>query len=705
MKFFDIIYASNQQAKVFKNQHNDLQNSYAYYGIEAANSNGYSNKEITDYIRNEIINLLQSYNITMIRKIITILKVDAFFSYISEKKDISEPLAILSCIEGCCRKIDVKQQRSHLHGRQLDRIKKVCFLASQYCILTGYFTKTPRNYKQIYRQELLEANITHRIKLRYPDCKLRHGKVKNSSQYIDLLITELEQTILKANPEYVMFIVYSMYYESYDPKLGLFSSPKNGNHIRKYLLNLSAKLASNSVPSNIINKALLSEIFDLADIIVSSYDPFIHSQFQYMSMSNEPINDLHKMMLIGAIVTDQQYHPHAIRELVAGCFNNFDTLIKEETYLSLNTILSIHEAITTWFCNVCESNKYLSSFKLSRGEFIAIVQSYLPELSARQIKGFYNRFVCSEPINKLYFEPHQMEHIDLDSKYLFCSSRNKNKEIYFPLLPLSSFGLFEELADIAKYDSRIGFNFESFIRTWFERNFKCSVYSGKYILDNVVYETDGILIQDKDVIILECKRKSLTRKARAGHVGKLLVDLSQAFLDSALQAYRCEAAIRLEKCFKLYPPEASNKEILKGTICSNHAIKIPEAPQFYRLSLTPYNFGIVSEAVICHNILGMCLKYRFDSPESDIRESLQKITTTMKKINDIWDRIKDNYVHGDSDYFHNVVFNTILLSFNTLYFLTSLELSEKPPLNRIRNYLHVQSSSYNYMDIIKTFLP
>ena len=639
-------------------------------------------------------------------EVIRVLKADLFYYYITENYDIGIKLSILEFIRECVKITEDKKREMPVNSSSCKTfINDICLRTCQYLVLTNYHNINVEGYNILYKRELINAKTTQRVKQYYPECDIHHGNVKNQGKYIELMVKKLETKILFADPEYILIESAYMYYHSYDAKLGLFSSPNNGEYVRKYLLNLSSKLlfkssANKKVTNEKEKKLLLKEIIDLSDIIISSYEPFVYSQFEFM-FADYSIDKITKMMLNGAMVSNQQYHPNAIYELVNGCFSNFDQIIQKETKLSLELILSIHQVLTEWF-QYTITNPGKKEFIIRKAEFINIIEKKLPSIPTWKINAFYNRFVCKTPVNQLYYEPWNVENVDLEEKYLLGSPNGSS--IYFPLMPLCSFGLFEEISRILNYNSHIGNNFEQFIQEWIEKNFDSKVYHGKYILDNAVYESDGILIIDNNIILLECKRKPLTRKARSGHIDKVLVDVSKSFLTSALQAYRCETAIRQSKLFSLYSCEHGDKDILNGKIKSDFDFLVPESPKFIRLSVTPNNFGMLNEVVICHNIFYMFIKYNYKSDEPDVNKDFEEIPDIRGKMLEFWDCIKSHYTTDDGEYLRNITMNSVLIPYNTLYFLTSKNLSDMPPLKRLENYLHVQSGSYNYFDIIKSLI-
>ena len=217
-----------------------------------------------------------------------------------------------------------------------------------------------------------------------------------------------------------------------------------------------------------------------------------------------------------------------------------------------------------------------------------------------QNKSILDKMVTAEMLNKDFVNPLQWENVTDDSEWII-----KLEDKYYILPPvLSMLGVYDKIGKVLEWPN-FGPQLEIAVRDLFSEINDLNVYSGKYIFEDKVFDCDAIVRGNEYALIIECKRKGLTRKGRSNDQNKTINDIAEAYFSSQRQAYHTHRAI-LENNNKLdlYPSEcnikakSSNKEFetLKQTI------DFSSVNRFIRISCTGGNFWIAGESGIDINI-------------------------------------------------------------------------------------------------------
>ncbi len=138
------------------------------------------------------------------------------------------------------------------------------------------------------------------------------------------------------------------------------------------------------------------------------------------------------------------------------------------------------------------------------------------------------------------------------------------------------------------------------------------VYSGKYVFKSKIYEADAIIIGTEYALLIECKRKGISRKARGGERKFVIKDISEAYFSSQRQAYHTYGAIKEnEGVLALYPSECNiSTDLVKNDKFNDKKIiaDFTSVKNIIRVSCTAGNFWISAEAGIVDIIEGQVEK-------------------------------------------------------------------------------------------------
>ncbi len=177
-----------------------------------------------------------------------------------------------------------------------------------------------------------------------------------------------------------------------------------------------------------------------------------------------------------------------------------------------------------------------------------------------------------------------------------------------------------------KIDDKIGIYLEDLLKNKLKND--NLVYScGKYNVDGHEGETDLIIETSKSIIIIEIKKKTLTRKSRSGFDVSIVIDLMDSLIDSQLQTNKVELILREKGLIEL---KDSNDKMNKIYFQSR---------KIERFSISLFDYGGFQDRDNINQILkllvGTKLGTRFPTLEKKfetINEKLNKLTEDYNKL-------------------------------------------------------------------------
>lgn len=141
-------------------------------------------------------------------------------------------------------------------------------------------------------------------------------------------------------------------------------------------------------------------------------------------------------------------------------------------------------------------------------------------------------------LNEEYVTPVQWDKVNDDSEWII-----KNEDKYYILPPiLSMLGIYDKIGTALKWRD-FGSQIETAVKALFASIKDLNVYSGKYLFENKVFECDTIVLGNEYALIIECKRKGISRKGRGGDKAVAIQDIAETYFSSQRQAYHTHRAI------------------------------------------------------------------------------------------------------------------------------------------------------------------
>jgi hypothetical protein len=130
------------------------------------------------------------------------------------------------------------------------------------------------------------------------------------------------------------------------------------------------------------------------------------------------------------------------------------------------------------------------------------------------------------------------------------------------------------------------------------------------------YEVDLAVESERHIHLLECKRKALTSRARAGALGDVLIDLSKSFLEMLIQMSRHEIALR----------SAGAIRFRDGTTLGLGGRDIE------RIAVTMLDHGSLQNHVFIHNLVRAIIETTVSSDDPTMERLLRPVNDAVQQL-------------------------------------------------------------------------
>lgn len=223
---------------------------------------------------------------------------------------------------------------------------------------------------------------------------------------------------------------------------------------------------------------------------------------------------------------------------------------------------------------------------------------------------------ATDSLNEEYYIPTQWDKVYSDSEWII-----KTYNAYYVIPPIVSIlGVYDKIGKALGW-ADFGTQIEMAVLDLFRGITGLKEYSGKYVFENRVCECDAIIMGTKYALIIECKRKGISRAARGGSDSNIVKDIAETYFASQSQAYRMQRAIELlGKKVDFYPSnckistnEAHNIIYAKDKTTADFTT----VNQFIRISCTGGSFWIAGEGGIVTHIEEHIREYKVEGNKNE----------------------------------------------------------------------------------------
>ena len=401
------------------------------------------------------------------------------------------------------------------------------------------------------------------------------------------------------------------------------------------LLNLSLKYPYQNLNLTTpqVNK-LLGEIIQSATIIVNGAYGVQHYNFwNFHFQSGETIIQFFpEIALWDTLFPIPQCRPSSALEI---CDNLFSFIIEVDFQKELGfTRVEL-------FSVVEEINKSVTDVHIPQVIYCSQLCKSLKHINKSKIQLILDLLSHNSTVNEKYILPSDYGTIDFWQKPLIRLNSNKflfiNKSWCAPSYFESIAMPLREKFKLQKkdLDNEIGGQLERYLQnklTTKEITFK----TGDYDVDGNHGECDLLIESDKAIVLIEFKKKPLTRKAKSGIDTNLFIDLSESLLDAQFQAGRTELVLREKGSVTLTAKDGSLQTVnLNGK-------------HIERIALTQLEYGgFHDKAIFKHFLIELLTNsYETNSNEPSEIKKFGKLKEKQKK----WVEQYNQFCAIDTDY-------------------------------------------------------
>ncbi len=254
--------------------------------------------------------------------------------------------------------------------------------------------------------------------------------------------------------------------------------------------------------------------------------------------------------------------------------------------------------------------------KNAQCDFEAGIISKIPFKSVRNDeRAILDLMTANNTLNEEYYIPTQWNKVYSDSEWII-----RKHDAYYVIPPIiSMLGVYDKIGKALNW-ADFGPQIERAVLDLFKNINGLKEYSGKYLFDDQVCECDAIIMGTEYALIIECKRKGISRVARGGSDVNIVQDIAETYFSSQSQAYRMQRAIiSLGKQVDFYPSDCaiSTKESLNVKYDKYKKTAIfTTVKHFIRISCTGGSFWIASEGGIADQIERHIKEYKIGDERS-----------------------------------------------------------------------------------------
>lgn len=509
---------------------------------------------------------------------------------------------------------------------EIDTWKRIISNVKNFKLISRHsYDLSPETLREYYSQEY-DRVIQLKI-LIYVGCKVSIENEGIEIKDIELAITKLDNLIKEIGGVTLARSIFHLLSENnYSNYFERFHLTRQGNGLGMhkspqipigYLLNLCVKYPYEIRTTKNINKELV-QIQDLSTAIVTGcYDVQHYNQWTHFFQTGETIIKFcTEIALWDSIYSLIQIRPKLSLQIIEELYQEIDAAIFVQ-------IIGMNK--NDYFTVLREVFEIAKDTKGVIFIYLSTIKKNLKNVDEQIIKKVLDINSHNKRANTRYLLPSDITEVDFQ-----FNSFIKLSETKYVLMDKSwcAPSLFESLAtvfrtaQIKNFDSNIGYALEKLIYKWLD-SYNISYSYGTYTVDNIDGECD-LLIETKEAIILiEFKKKVLTRKAKSGVDIDILVDLSDSILSSQLQAGRTEIILR-EKGEIILTDKKAN--LSKTIHWNNRAIE--------RISLTQLDFSGFHDKTIINQFFNALLTHTYGTYSTEDR--ILKKFEDLKEKQKVW---------------------------------------------------------------------
>ena len=500
--------------------------------------------------------------------------------------------------------------------------KNIIKLAKNYLNFPNYLKISSDELKDNYPKDFNRAESVKFLMNKNCKITIDNGEIEFISGLTEIY-NELENKIDKFGG--INLIFECLAHLNYDAQFERYIFSKDLNHTKElntpwgYIINLSLKhLRFKHFSKRSKYDKLFKEIIILASKIINGvYNIQEYNIWSYFFLNLKNIPQyISNLVLYDSLFAISQSNILLELDLCEYLFSFDKDFFRNVLGFELDDFITIGKG----FYNVLdEKNKHILINLSKKSEYP------LPYPEYSKILNFMSH--CAN-LNKNYVEPNDYQQINFFEKPLIKFDSNS---FLLPSISWSAPNFFESLASGLRVpynqtfndrlDDILGNRLEEFIAKLLKKYGINFIKGGEYKFKKNKSECDFIIESDESIIIMEVKKKVLTRESKSGRDYKIFIDLSKSLLYSQIQAGKVETLLKRDK--KITLDIGDNKKTIN---LNDRVIK--------RISLTQFEYGSLYNHIFIKHFLKAQLRgdFTLENGDDNLNREFEKFIKYAKQF-------------------------------------------------------------------------
>lgn len=535
--------------------------------------------------------------------------------------------------------------------------------------LKGYMELRPQNdpFRDNFRQKELDraraAVRLFKIGLRV---KIENNDLKFDKEY--MITSQLSNWISQIGG--VRFVETLLELLPYDEKKGRLMLLRQGNlpdpgtfvpeYPFGYLLNLGLRHTS-SIGSEKALKRHFGNVMNLSrDFCLAVYPYQSYSIWEKVFHRNETVLEyFQRLTLIDSLYYMQQSGKDFVLEMC-----NF--LIDQMVQLGMS------------LCAACSFEEYRQLMNVLAGKtdikkFVRFKQTEIDALQDKKRQAEILKMISFEmgDINVNYEKPVDYNKVNYNDRPFVIL---KNGDVILYPTTIGMWGWYEMLLSLLRaadgqIDNKVGLMLEDLMHSKLHKK-GIATKTGRYVVDKIEGEADVVIETLDKILLIEMKKKTMTRAARQGHIYQIVLDFAGSLLYSQEQCVRTDTLLRRRGCIDLL----KKKKVVDTLEWLGR--------ESDKITLTLSDYGTLQDRAVLRNVLEELLKYRYTVEEKEIRAfesdpkkqelTLKGYKTLAGKQDDMIAYLTELKQQHDSSQTWNPFFNSFFFNLEQMFFMVGL---------------------------------
>lgn len=635
---------------------------YDHYGI-SHEDDVYSTRIILDHLIEIIYSNLRCRKNCVpnhLKKIRDHLLLEFFF----EDNEPLNPIFVLDAIIDAIREIG----NNIVSFDETDLWLNAIVAALDYNVISNIFVKLSSQLKKDEVRLFNLAKSAKYFKNKGYDINIDEGKVLIANSGLESIVKEIDDHMRLLGGIKFTSVILNRFSSLFDHNLKRFQLNRTLGFGENplvpvgYLLNLAAK---HSNFTEMIDESMWEYYYDYLITlsrhlgVVYNVQPYNNFQLMFKGTS-DPIGFIREIALFDSMFTLTQLRPSDVTRILNGLFGEIDqSEMKDELGFNLK---ELNDVINMIF-DLAANNFLPLVFKKEHIKYRdETVRDNILNVLSLDLNEVNNDYILPTDMPNFIFNPL----IKFDDQFVLLNKSWCSPAFYEAL---------ENLRRDKWENLNLGIEIENFIKTEMG-NKNITFTSGHYIIDGVEGDCDIIVESENTIVMIEVKKKALTRASQSGDDVAIILDLSKSLLDSQLQIGKHETILRTNGYIEF--DNGDKLEFLDRTI--------------ERISLTLLDYGGFHDRHVINQLLEVMSLVDFKVHDLEYERDFEKLKDKTDKLK----KQSLDLVNYDDAYKKYPFFNCWFLSLPQLLILIDDSTGNESFIEQLRKIKHIMFMSLDF---------